>query len=566
MVGRPFGSPWLTLVVASYPAAAALTALLAAYVMRTHGERPLARVFSLLLGALTVWLLGAVARLFTVDVEAYVAITTVAYLGITGSAVCLLVFSLRYAGRDRWVSRRTVAGLLVVPVLTLVAVATTTTHGLFYREFVVTSLGGVPVLSTRVGPGFWGWAAFGWSVLLVSSGLIVHEGLRRSAFYRVQSALLTLGIAVSWAVNLAFIGWGWPHPAVDPTPLGLAVTGLLFTLGLFTPRLVEVIPYARSHVLDAVDDLVVALDPRDRVVAVNEAGRAVFDGAAPIGEPADEVLPAELRRRPEGTRSTVELSVGGDPAIYRYRRLPVGPAGIHGEVIVLTDVTTLVRARRELERQNDRLEEFASVVSHDLRTPLSVAQGNLELAMDDGELDRLTEVDGALTRMEALIDDLLALARQGQTVGATEPVDLAGCARAAWDPVESPGATLELDDELGRVAADADRLRQLLENLFRNAVEHGASEDRSTADAAGDPITVRVTTTADGFAVEDDGPGIDPADRDQVFEYGYTTAADGNGFGLGIVRSIAEAHGWSVTATEGTDGGARFDFSGVERP
>ena len=100
--------------------------------------------------------------------------------------------------------------------------------------------------------------------------------------------------------------------------------------------------------------------------------------------------------------------------------------------------------------------------------------------------------------------------------------------------------------------ADATRLRQLLENLFRNSVDHG-----------GEDVTITVGTLADGFYVADDGPGIPEAERDQVFESGYSTNRDGTGFGLAIVEEIAAGHGWEITVTEGVEGGARFEVTGV---
>jgi signal transduction histidine kinase len=155
--------------------------------------------------------------------------------------------------------------------------------------------------------------------------------------------------------------------------------------------------------------------------------------------------------------------------------------------------------------------------------------------------------------MDALITDLLTLAREGQRVGETEVVALGEAARDSWAAVDTRSATLEVVDDR-ELAADPDRLASLLENLFRNAVEHG-----------GPDVRVTVAGTADGFAVADDGPGIPPEDRDRVFERGYSTGDHGTGFGLSIARGIAEAHGWSIRATGSDAGGARFEVTGVDR-
>jgi len=221
------------------------------------------------------------------------------------------------------------------------------------------------------------------------------------------------------------------------------------------------------------------------------------------------------------------------------------------ELLVEWMAYELERKRREsrLEQQNDRLDAFASMVSHDLRNPLTVAQGNLDLAADSGEEEHLAIVAESLDRMERLIDDMLLLAREGQDVGDTDPLDLGSVARDAWGFVATKSATLEVVCEGCTVAADRDRLLQLLENCFRNSIDHGQAD-----------VHVRVDQLDDGFLLEDDGPGIPPDVRDSVFETGVTSEESGTGFGLAIVERIATAHGWTVTVGESAEGGARFEF------
>ncbi|MBP1922903.1 signal transduction histidine kinase [Halorubrum alkaliphilum] len=211
---------------------------------------------------------------------------------------------------------------------------------------------------------------------------------------------------------------------------------------------------------------------------------------------------------------------------------------------------------RELERQNAQLEQFASVVSHDLRNPLSVAQGNVDLLRDEYEIDRLDTVSDAHDRMETLIEDLLTLARQGDAIRGVESVGLAELSRACWEQVATEDATVSIDDP-PMVMADRDRLRQLLENLFRNSVEHGGE---------GPNVTVGTLDDGNGFYVADDGPGIPESERDRVFESGHSTVDSGTGFGLAIVAEIAEAHGWDVHVADATGGGVRFEITGVEFP
>lgn len=206
----------------------------------------------------------------------------------------------------------------------------------------------------------------------------------------------------------------------------------------------------------------------------------------------------------------------------------------------------------ELERRNGQLERFASVVSHDLRNPLSVAQGYLDLLREEVESDHIRHIEDAHERMEALIDELLTLARTGETIKELESVELESIAETCWSHVATEDASLVIVDS-GRLSADRDRLQQALENLLRNAIDHGGSR-----------VEIGLLENEDGFYVEDDGPGIPMEHRDEVFESGFTTDTSGTGFGLAIVREVIKAHGWSIDLTDGPSGGARFEISGVE--
>ncbi|WP_227132859.1 PAS domain S-box protein [Halorubellus salinus] len=266
---------------------------------------------------------------------------------------------------------------------------------------------------------------------------------------------------------------------------------------------------------------------------------------------------------------------------------------VEGVLAVNRDVTERHERQRELEATNERLERFASVVSHDLRNPLAVATGAIDLVAmdcDDPHLDRASD---ALERMDAIIEDVLAVARHGDANLEPAPVDL-------HDLVESCLRTLDVGDatvtfeENATIWADERRLSHLVENLVRNAVEHGSTGSRTGSgdsvehgatttqpaaagaetrptDGPGEhddatergAVTITVGALDDGFFVADDGPGIPERERDRVFDTGHTTSETGTGFGLAIVQDVAREHGWTVTVDESDDGGARFEFHGV---
>jgi PAS domain S-box-containing protein len=251
--------------------------------------------------------------------------------------------------------------------------------------------------------------------------------------------------------------------------------------------------------------------------------------------------------RPDGTMRHVlargEVVYGGDGTPERLRG-------------TFQDVTELERAKRELRAQNERLDMFSDVVAHDIRSPLTVAMGYTKLARETGDLTHLDNVHAAHNRIEELVGDLMILARSKLRAGDLEPTSLREAVQRAWSHVVINSARLVIDAPLGTVQGNLGLLMELFENLFHNAIEHGGAD-----------VTVRVgPLAADGFFVEDDGPGIPATRRDRVLEHGYSSNEAGTGLGLTIVTQIAAVHGWSTRVLAADAGGARFEFCGAAAP
>jgi len=221
-------------------------------------------------------------------------------------------------------------------------------------------------------------------------------------------------------------------------------------------------------------------------------------------------------------------------------------------IAMLRDVSDRVEHRRDLEEKIERLDRFASIVSHDLKNPLSIINGHVTLARETGNPEHFDAIEEAVDRMDEMLSELLQLTREGNLVGERTDIELEHLAREVWIDCELEPATLEIKSSR-TLHGDRDRLHELFANLFENAHTHG-----------GESVTVRVGTLdrdgSDGFYVEDDGEGIPADEQDTVFEWGHTTTSDGTGFGLAIVDEIAEAHGWEITVCDAEAGGTRFEI------
>jgi PAS domain S-box-containing protein len=294
----------------------------------------------------------------------------------------------------------------------------------------------------------------------------------------------------------------------------------------------DMLGYERAELLDlGFDDIHVDEPPYTGERAAELVRKAATDGPQTF---------EWLDRTKDGQQLPVEVHlcqtpIGGDERI----------------LAVVRDISERKRRQSELERRNERLEQFAAILSHDLRNPLNVAQGNLELVESECDSDHLDAIKRSHERMEALIQDLLSVARQGQRSLQVEPVGLSPIVVDCWNNVATGDARLR-KEVTSTIRADEQRLKQLLENLVRNAVEHG-----------GQSVTVTVGELSDGFFFEDDGPGF-PSDVIEGNDIEYPDSVCKDSFGLTIVDQIARSHGWTVDLTESGSGGARVEICGVE--
>jgi len=332
--------------------------------------------------------------------------------------------------------------------------------------------------------------------------------------------------------------------------------------------------------IDAIPAPVVGYEIADgtpRIAATNDAASASFD-AVSIGTclrewllrngAVDETAVADAcSALAAGDAIDVEIGAGpGDET--GGKRRPIRLRSFEGAACS-DAIEGYVLVTRLTPTRADGIEHdsVTSVITHDLRNPLDVANAHLRAARETGDEEHFDQVRESHERMERIIRDALTLARGERALDVTEDVAIDAVASDAWATVDTGAASLDAADDLPTIDADPDRLQRLFENLFRNSIEHGSTGGQAATDPPPDEAArVRIGSVDGGFFVADDGPGIPAADRDRVFEAGYSSSETGSGTGLGltIVERIARAHDWTVSLTEGSRGGAKFEFRPIQ--
>lgn len=231
------------------------------------------------------------------------------------------------------------------------------------------------------------------------------------------------------------------------------------------------------------------------------------------------------------------------------------------ELLVFVDISNIDPDTLGLRERITQLQASLQTISHDIRTPLNIAEGYAEfLASEtDGQTEELEKIQAAIARAAQISDDAMAFAQQPGELD-YERVDIETIARSMWADIgpNHEEATLRID-ETAQITANPGLLRRLFENLFTNSIQH-----------AGPDVTIRVGVLEEpsaatiGLFVEDDGPGLPDSSVTNLFEPGVTVGEnDGYGLGLTIVQEVVRGHGWSITATNGRHGGARFEITGL---
>lgn len=465
------------------------------------------------------------------------------------AGILWLVFAIDYSGYGELLTPPVQLLIWIEPVVFTIITVTKPWHDLMppnprpetfaglqllvpYQHWLVTVQSTISYVAAMLGMGLIGWLA--WRT---------RGGFRRQALTLLVGSLSVLVANVIYRSTRLSL-----HPGLDPTPLTMVGMSVVIAFALFRQDFLSVAELAPERMFEQFPDPVLVIDEQGRVIETNQAGSAFVEPGDRLSrdlEALDTALgdgeQTVTLTTPMDEERTYDVTV--TPLFDPYDRQ-------QGRLVVLRDVTIRKQRERELQAQNDRLDQFAEIVSHDLRNPLNVAAGHTELAAETGDLDHLDRTREALEDMESLIDDVLALARD-ETVVEPEWTTFESLATDAWPYVEM-GSTLVIEAD-GEVLADPARTAVVLGNLFRNAHEHGSTD-----------VTVWTGVDGDGFYVADDGPGIPEKDRERVFGDGFTTSEDGIGLGLAIIDETAEAHGWAVGVSESRAGGARFDVTGVD--
>jgi signal transduction histidine kinase/ActR/RegA family two-component response regulator len=568
---------------------------------RGRGLAETAPAFAVMMAGEAAWALFEALELVIIDdglkrlcFALRVAAASITLLG-------MLAFVLRYTECTWWLAPRRFA-VLAVPMLVLTLLAWTNPWHHFYWEAIRNErLGEFWIAMPDYGPGFRTHMTYSYGLAAVATILLGRAVYRSSGVFRVQAWILLLGVLLPWVVNIIDMSQVFGYIHVDSVALAFGLMGLAFLPGLFRYRLLDLTPVAWASVVRGMDDAVVVIDRRGRIVELNSAAGRL------MGRERREVLGSEaarafdpwpaLARRLDRIADQVEMSfellgpdadgcsvfdarisrLGGDPGSGDDAGA-VGDAQVRasGWVLVLRDISASKRAegervrvlreqaaREEAEAANRSKDRLLATLSHELRTPLTHILATVSAILERPETPEPIRAAMEMIRRNVnlevrLIDDLLDLTRVrgGKLHLKRELVDahelIYRVAEICRADLRAAGLQLVLDLAARRHDVDADpiRLQQVLWNLLKNAIKFTPTGGTLTVRSRDGQHGVNASASASTglraagmlvITVSDTGIGIDAEVLPRIFDMfeqgGAEAMRRSGGLGLGLTIS-----------------------------
>jgi PAS domain S-box-containing protein len=529
-------------------AAGAICIVLAIHAWRRR-PAPGATIFAVMMLAVADWALGYALELGSVDLPMILFWARIEYLGIVAGPVAALLLALAYTGRTRWLTRRRLAVLAIVPAITLLLVWTNDLHGLIWSTVRLANPDSAPRMDPIYGPWFFVHTAYSYISMVIGMALVVMVFVRSTRPYRGQAGVL----AISWAVpligNALYLSKISPFPNLDLTPFAFTLAGVLWAWGLFHYHLLDIVPVARDAIIESMSDAVIVLDARGRIVDVNPAAQRILGrrAAEVIGQPARQILAARsdlVERYRDAAEAQEEIMLGRETRrLYDLRISPLYDKDhfMTGRLIVLRDITERKQVEAELYRAKEAAEAasrakttFLTNMSHELRTPLTSILGYSELlkmrTADGDQVDFAADLDrirSAGSHLLALINDILDMSKieAGKLELHLETFDVPALVHYAASTVhplvERNANRLEVrcSDDLGKMRADMTRVQQILFNLLSNAAKFTEGGLITLEVTRHEPTTDhRPPTTEDGRASIEDRGLPEPVDPSPILD------------------------------------------------
>lgn len=541
--------PYVWLLLAS----ALMSGSLGIYALSRRKSARGASVFALSMGLVTLWSLCNALEMSSIDLSAKLFWANMQYFAYCFSPVTLLIICLQFTGQERVVQDRRIWWLSAIPVLIVLLVWTDGWHSLMRRDIRLDLAGAFPVIAKQYGPAFYVHAAYAHALNLAAWVMLIRAVIRQKRFYKRQAVALLCGVSLIVVPNILYVIGISPVQRLDLTPVFFGPAGLLIAWGIFRYKMLDLVPLARSTVIETMSAGVIVLDLQDRVLDINPAGERIL--GLPVNQAVTRHVQEVCAGVPELAAACIDSSsvhiefsmeLPEAQPIYQALLSPLldGRDSLIGRLVVIHEVTDQRLAQRALLEQQRKLaateerEKLARDLHDDLGQVLGFvslqAQGIRQELVKAGVATGLTRIDRLVEAAQLAHQEIREYVRIARSAAACEQnfVDALGQSIAAFE--QQSGATVRLVLPPG---FSEDMLAPEVRTNLHYVLKEVLSNVRKHAHARAVLLSLALSQGILQIDVEDDGRGFDP---------GTAKVHAWSGFGLGIMRDRITEIGGTV--------------------
>jgi signal transduction histidine kinase len=534
-----------------------------------HRSAVLARIFVLMMAGVFIWSFIYGIQLGIEDAVLQYRLVQVEYIGIQLVILSAFFFAVKYTGNEGWLSWRTIALLCVVPAAILLAVVTNDYHHLYYTGMTMVETGPFPTLKFSHGLLFTLQIAYAYVLTITALIMMVRHYYRSNPEYRRQTALLLVAYIIPLAGNMIGIaGIGSFHLFFDPTPFCFLISGIILFYIIVMHELLAILPIARDHAVESLQEGYLVLDENRRVIDINQSALAIFDASREriLGAPArslwkgfDDALLHEGSMEVAGDAIRTKLSG-------RHYDLSFSPvtgrvSDQEGSIVFIHDITENRRYRDALYEANRKINLMADITRHDILNQVQGISMLLELIrMEEPPApgSPLARYLGMIEEGAVNIEHQISFTRDYQNLGVESPTwqNIGMVAAEAAGHLSGRHLSVSVEPQAADYEVYADPLLgKVFYNLFENAARHGG-DGVSTAVVSITPPPGEGGPLA--IAIRDNGEGVASKIKERIFDRSF---GKNTGFGLFLTREILSITGIAISET-GTEGeGACFEIT-----